>query len=476
LCRAVGSRGGGRVVYATVAVPDSFYGRLRGCPASFRHLVWTRGQEANWMKVALVSMKRRTAFLLGVLVLLLPLWAFFHAQIDARLSLYFLLNSKGPREEAFSELVARYGDPLEVLNRSWATGKVTHRALVATFLRANVATNPPWSNRAEPLLLAGSADGDLSVRELSLAALEAQRSPRLFERARAQLNDVDPAVRMLGLNYLRKADPQRAVPVVMQLLDDLDLQVVASAEVGLMRWSGEDYGVRTRLAIAPQEGVGSGSVEPGNVEAIRRGVELRKQWWQVHGKEFPASVPGPAGPPSGDSVRAPAGDFGLKDIDGKGFRLGDLRGKVVLLNFWATWCPSCLTEIPDLVALQNSRGRDVAIVGIALDGVPDEDGEATEQQGGTTDKQGESLKAIRAKVARVVKARGINYRILLDPHGLVGDQFNGGELPTTVILDDQGRVRRRFIGGRSPAVLDAMVTEANKRFAGIGPNPGSVLR
>ena len=59
-----------------------------------------------------------------------------------------------------------------------------------------------------------------------------------------------------------------------------------------------------------------------------------------------------------------------------------------------------------------------------------------------------------------MKARGINYPILLDERNEVGGRYNGGELPTTVIVDTQGNVRRRFIGARSLPVFEAMITEA----------------
>ena len=58
--------------------------------------------------------------------------------------------------------------------------------------------------------------------------------------------------------------------------------------------------------------------------------------------------------------------------------------------------------------------------------------------------------------------RGINYPVLLDEKNTVGSRFNGGELPTTVIIDAQGRIRRRFIGTRSLPVFEAMIAEASK--------------
>ena len=103
----------------------------------------------------------------------------------------------------------------------------------------------------------------------------------------------------------------------------------------------------------------------------------------------------------------------------------------------------------------------MVIVGVALDGVPDEDGDTPKQDGEESDPRAQSTKSIRGKVARAVKARGINYIVLLDPTGAVGSQFNGGELPTTVILDKEGCVRRRFIGERDLKTFEAMLTEAS---------------
>ena len=71
-----------------------------------------------------------------------------------------------------------------------------------------------------------------------------------------------------------------------------------------------------------------------------------------------------------------------------------------------------------------------------------------------------SLESIIAKVNRAVTVREINYTVLLDPTSSVGGQYNGGELPTTVIFDKEGRVRRRFTGERNVSVFEAMVAEA----------------
>jgi len=394
--------------------------------------------------------------LVVVLLILILGWGLFYGRINNSLAVHFLLNSQNPTEEAFEDTAARSMAPATFLNRCWATGKVTHRRLVATYLRDIAATNSPWFPDAEPLLLAGAIDADASVRELALATLEQRHSPRLFDLAVRQLDDLDPMVRLLGLDYLRRTDPQRAVPVVMRLLDDSDLRVVTSAEGALMRWSEVDFGVRTHLSIALNA---EGHLDVPQAEIIRQGVERRKEWWKLHAEDYPHPSVQADSAELRTITRAPLDDFALKDLEGRKVRLSQFRGKVVLLNFWATWCTACLTEIPDLIALQNKLGARVSVVGIALDGTADEhDDEPAEN----SSKRAEVLRLAHAKILRVVKARGINYTVLWDANNSVGGRFNGGELPTTVIIDAEGRMYRRFIGGRSLGVFEQMVAEAAK--------------
>jgi thiol-disulfide isomerase/thioredoxin len=375
---------------------------------------------------------------------------------------HLLLASNGPREETFDKLTGEFADPVGFLNDCWATGKITHRQLVAGFLKSCAATNPPWFAGAEPLVLAGANDADMSVRELALATLEISRNPRLFECAREQLNDPDPLVRRLGLEYLRKADPKKTLPIIVPLLDDPDLQLAAAAEVALMRWSGEDYGVRERLAIPPLEGPHPRVVDPAKIELVRQGIARRKNWWQVHAGDYVATGTNAASPPPLEANRPPIPNFTLSSLDGKTVRLSDFHGRIVLINFWATWCTACVAEIPDLIALQKERGDRVVILGVALDGVPDEHGHdpgaesADESHAGAPDPD-----AARKKVARTVAARGINYPVLLDASNTVGGEFNGGELPTTVIVDAEGRLRRRFIGERNLAVFEKMIKQVS---------------
>jgi len=157
--------------------------------------------------------------------------------------------------------------------------------------------------------------------------------------------------------------------------------------------------------------------------------------------------------------RAP--EIARPDVNGRRIALKSLRGKVVLLNFWATWCTACLAEIPDLIALKKKLGDRVVVLGVALDGWSTEPDSDENHQTISSAKSGSSKRLDHSKIDRAIRLQGINYTVLLDPTGLAGSPFNGGELPTTVIVDTQGRMRRRFVGERNLAVFDAMVAEAS---------------
>jgi thiol-disulfide isomerase/thioredoxin len=128
----------------------------------------------------------------------------------------------------------------------------------------------------------------------------------------------------------------------------------------------------------------------------------------------------------------PAPDFKLTALDGKPLTLAALQGKVVLLNFWATWCGPCRAEIPDLVALQERYKGRLQIVGLNVD---DEE----------------------ADIKQYVQETGINYPVAMTSND-VRIQFGGiPALPTSFVLDTEGRVVQKHVGLWNPAVYETEI-------------------
>lgn len=129
----------------------------------------------------------------------------------------------------------------------------------------------------------------------------------------------------------------------------------------------------------------------------------------------------------------PAPDFKLQDLDGKPLTLASFRGKVILLNFWATWCGPCRVEVPDLIELQNKYKDSVQVIGLATD---DED-----QQG----------------IKEFVKEFRINYPVALATTD-IRFQYGGiPALPTVFLLDTQGRIVQKHEGLRDPELFDTEI-------------------
>jgi len=121
--------------------------------------------------------------------------------------------------------------------------------------------------------------------------------------------------------------------------------------------------------------------------------------------------------------RQKAPDFALRDAEGRQVQLSDYRGKVVLLNFWATWCAPCRVEVPWFIDFEKQyKDRGFAVLGVSMDD--------------------EGWDVVRPYIERM----RMNYRVLMgDP--MVSDLYGGVEsLPTSFMIDREGRIARVHVG------------------------------
>ena len=138
-------------------------------------------------------------------------------------------------------------------------------------------------------------------------------------------------------------------------------------------------------------------------------------------------------------ARKPTIDFMLADTNGNMVRLWSYKGRVVLLNFWATWCGGCKTEMPWFVELQEQfRDRGLSAIGVSLD----DDG----------------MKSVKPYLA----AHPVNYTIVTGPEEL-GRQYQVEAMPVTMLIDRSGRIAVRHVGlvtkARYASEIEALLAE-----------------
>jgi peroxiredoxin len=121
--------------------------------------------------------------------------------------------------------------------------------------------------------------------------------------------------------------------------------------------------------------------------------------------------------------RKPTPDFNLKDVTGANVKLSDYKGKVVLLNFWATWCGPCKVEIPWFMDFERTyKDRNFAVVGVSMD----EDGWDA--------------------VKPYIEEKKMNYRVVLGNDQVSTLFGNVDSLPTTIVIDREGRIASMHVG------------------------------
>lgn len=121
-----------------------------------------------------------------------------------------------------------------------------------------------------------------------------------------------------------------------------------------------------------------------------------------------------------ENKKAP--DFELISTNGKKIKLSDFKNKIVIIDFWATWCGPCRRGIPDLVSIQNEFKKDVAVIGISLD------------------------RDTKSEVVPFMKKYGINYPIVYGDDAVVKSYGGIEAIPTSFIIDKKGNIVDNHVG------------------------------
>ncbi len=135
-----------------------------------------------------------------------------------------------------------------------------------------------------------------------------------------------------------------------------------------------------------------------------------------------------------------APDFTLSSVNGEDVSLSDYKGKVVIVDFWATWCPPCRKGIPDLISLQNEYKDKVKVIGISLDRENTKDG-----------------------VPGFVDRMGINYPVVYFNDKVIIDFGGVNAIPTTFIIDQKGNIVKKMVGLYPKSEYESQIKELIKK-------------
>jgi thiol-disulfide isomerase/thioredoxin len=398
-------------------------------------------------------------------VLATSLGWFFREPIRARVLSAIVLSQDAPSPQMLDEAIQSAPDRAAAVLAAWNSGKILHREAAMRQAKSMLIDHPAWPAALRNMAREGASDPDANVREAALYIASRLGEDALMDAVSIQWTDPDPLIRLMAANRLQQLRAELGIPIAARLLDDDDPRVITTAAILIGRWSGSDFGIRLS-DVLPETNPRTGleDFSSSSIDAAKAAARQAKTWLSRRSQpvaEAPAKTTTAPSIPKTIS----AGDFQLREPDGRPVRFSDFRGKLVLINFWTTWCTACVGEMPYLIELQKRYGTNLVILGVSLDAVPDEEGHSGGREADEDNHANEkpaSIEALRAKVARVAAQRGLNYPILLDEQNEVGARFNGGELPTTVIVDAEGRIRRRFVGPRSLPVFEAMLADARR--------------
>ena len=137
-------------------------------------------------------------------------------------------------------------------------------------------------------------------------------------------------------------------------------------------------------------------------------------------------------------IKTKAIDFKLKDLDGKELSLSDLKGKKVFINFWATWCPPCKAEMPEIEKIyQETKNSDLVIVAIEI---------------------GEPLSTVKP----FINNNKYNFKVLLDSDQSVATKYGISAIPTSYFIDKDGNIVSKNVGAMDINQMKASIKALDK--------------
>ena len=151
-------------------------------------------------------------------------------------------------------------------------------------------------------------------------------------------------------------------------------------------------------------------------------------------------------------------DFTLTDQNGNMHRLSDYKGKVVFVNFWATWCPPCQAELPDIEALYHEYGEnqeDVIFLGVT--------NPSSEENTNNAD-------VSREEIESFLEENGYTFPVLYDTSGIVLEQYRITAFPTTFLMDGEGNISRYVVGMMTLDEMSDIIEETKEKNEDSGKN------
>ncbi len=169
--------------------------------------------------------------------------------------------------------------------------------------------------------------------------------------------------------------------------------------------------------------------------AVEKNVEERQTTYRLNEGSAVDFLPTDEGLAIGET----APNFELTTLDGKTVKLSDYKGKKVILNFWATWCPPCRAEMPDMQKYYEEQAQEdnVEILAVNL----------------TTIDKGLD------KINSFVEEFNLTFPIPMDTEGEIGDVYQAVTIPTSYIIDTEGRVQQKVVGPMNEEMMENFIAE-----------------